>query len=62
MFILGDSIMKKGDSIMKKTILIATAALLSASITYAAGEAWMDNFEAAKQKAVSENTITIMLG
>ena len=40
---------------MKKAVLIASTALLTVSFTYAGGEGWMHDFEAAKKKAAEEN-------
>jgi len=40
---------------MKKLSLFASAALLATSMTYAGGEGWMHDFEAAKAKAAKEN-------
>lgn len=40
---------------MKKLTLFASAALIATSLSHAAGEAWMNDFEAAKAKAAKEN-------
>lgn len=40
---------------MKKLSLFASATLLATSLTYAGGEGWMHDFEAAKAKAAKEN-------
>ncbi|YCM43363.1 thioredoxin family protein [Verrucomicrobiaceae bacterium 227] len=40
---------------MKKLSLFASAAFLATSLTYAGGEGWMHDFEAAKAKAAKEN-------
>jgi len=42
------------DKIMKKAFLIASTAFLTASFSYAGGEGWMHDFEAAKKKAAEE--------
>jgi thioredoxin-related protein len=40
---------------MKKLSLFASATLLASSLTYAGGEGWIHDFEAAKAKAAKEN-------
>ncbi len=40
---------------MKKTTLVTTLALLTTSLSFAGGEGWMHDFEAAKKKAAAEN-------
>lgn len=40
---------------MKKLTLLASVSLLASSFTYAGGEGWMHDFEAAKAKAAKEN-------
>jgi len=39
---------------MKKALLLASASLFSATLSYAGGEGWMQDFEAAKKKAAEE--------
>ena len=41
--------------IMKKTILASLLLALTVSLSTAAGDEWMTDFEAAKQKAAAEN-------
>ncbi len=48
------------DTIMKKALLLASAALLSTTFSYAASEGWITDFEAAKKQAAEEKKDIIL--